>query len=63
VSKEGKLMVVYEVCLRLAVSGALNGTMRRSFDFLVTTIEDSVGVFKLFPESRDVDRRRFLIPR
>jgi len=63
VSKEGKLMVVYEVCPRLAVSGAVNGTMRSSFDFSVTTIEDSVGIFKLFPESRDVDRRRFLIPR
>ena len=62
-SKEGKLIVVYEVCPRLAVSSALNGTMRSSFDFSVTTIEDSVSVFKLFPESRDVDRRRLLIPR
>jgi len=56
-------MVVYEVCPRLAVSGALNGTMRSSFDFSVTTIENAVGIFKLFPESRDVNRRRFVIPR
>jgi len=40
VSKEGKLMVVHEVCPRLAVSGALNGMIRGSFNFSMMMIED-----------------------
>jgi len=62
-SKEDKLMIVYEVSPRLAISGTLIGTMGGSFDFSVTAVEDSVCFFEFFPESRDVDQRRFLIPR
>jgi len=46
-----------------AVGGARIRTSGGSCDFSVPTIKDSVGVFKLFPELRDVDRGGFLFPR